>query len=292
MAHILITGAGGQLGREFKILSALFPDFSFSALDRSALDIGNAEAVNRYFDEHAVNYCINCAAYTAVDRAESEPDLAHLVNVTAVENLAKACARHTAPLIHFSTDYVYHNDHQNAPFRETEEATPKGVYARTKLEGEYAALKNHANSMIIRTSWVYAAFGHNFYNTMLRLGREREHIRVVFDQIGTPTYARDLAEAVLRIIQMKERKEKPLDALSGIYHYSNEGVCSWYDFALAIFELHKIQCSVEPIVTADYPTPALRPPFSLLNKAKIKETFALKIRHWRAALKDCTEKGS
>lgn len=287
MTHLLITGAGGQLGREFQVLAQEFPEFSFTAADRQTLDISKAEAVNRFFGEHPVDFCINCAAYTAVDRAESEPEMARLINVDATRHLAEACARQGAPFIHFSTDYVYHNYNKNTPFRETDEPSPQGVYARTKLDGEFAALAAHAQSMIIRTSWVYSSFGHNFYNTMLRLGSERQHLRVVFDQIGTPTYARDLADAVLRIIKMATRDEKPLDTLSGIYHYSNEGVCSWYDFALAIFEKHGIPCTVAPIETSDYPTPARRPPFSVLNKAKIKETFGIDIAHWQAALSHC-----
>lgn len=289
MAQILITGAGGQLGREFMHLKDLFPGLDLLSADRLTLDIAHPERVAAFFDRHRIDYCINCAAYTGVDKAESEPAVARMVNVSAVESLALACKATGTRMVHFSTDYVYHN-HQNIPFKEDDPTSPQGVYARTKLEGEQVALALHEETMIIRTSWVYAAEGHNFLNTMLRLGGERPLLGVVFDQVGTPTYACDLAQAVMTIIDKKENGLIDNSLLKGVYHYSNEGVASWYDFALAIFEIAGIHCKVNPIETKDFPTPAARPPFSVLNKAKIKAAFDLEIPHWRNALARCLHK--
>lgn len=288
MKQILVTGANGQLGLSFKKIALAFPDFQLHLLNRDLLDITQNQSVHSLFQSHSFDYCINCAAYTAVDRAESEEEKAHRINVAGVENLARACQKSEIPLIHFSTDYVYHNQ-QNTPFKESAPTSPKSIYAQTKLKGEQAAQAIHQQVMIIRTSWVYAEFGHNFVQTMLRLGRERDQLRVVFDQVGSPTYAPDLARGVLEILRKAERKEVALEALNDIYNYSNEGVASWYDFALAIFELTEIDCQVEPIETRDFPTPAQRPPFSLLNKAKIKDTFGLAIPHWRESLRICLQ---
>ena len=235
-----------------------------------------------------VRWVINCAAYTAVDKAESEPDRARKVNVTGAKNLAEACAARGIPLIHLSTDYVYHS-RQNTPFRESDPVSPKGVYARTKLAGDRAALRTNPLTMVIRTSWVYSAVGQNFLKTMLRLGAERPALNVVADQIGSPTYAPDLAVAILSIIQKVEQGEVAKDSISGIWHYSNEGVASWYDFAQAIFDLQNLPCQLRPIETRDYPTPAQRPPFSVLNKAKIKASFGLQIPHWRESLERCLD---
>lgn len=280
---LLITGANGQLGQEFQALQGQFPNLSFRFLDKAELDITDARAIEAYFSDHDIQYCINCAAYTAVDKAESEPEQARLINVEGPRLLARACAERDTRLIHFSTDYVYDGRH-NRPFSEDHPTQPQSVYARTKLEGEQAAQAELPSTTIIRTSWVYSSFGHNFVKTMLRLGRERDELRVVFDQIGTPTYARHLAHAVLQMIG--QHQEEGTD-LSGIFHYSNEGVCSWYDFALSIFELKGIACRVQPIESKDYPTPAARPHFSLLNKQKVKEQFGLQIPHWREGLKTC-----
>lgn len=219
-----------------------------------------------------------------MDKAESEPEQAHLVNVESVANLAEACKNVGASLIHFSSDYVYHNG-QNTPLKETDATNPQSVYAKTKLEGEAAA----GTAMVIRTSWVYSSFGNNFVKTMLRLGKERPELRVVYDQIGAPTYARDLAKATLDILQKVEKGEVERSLLQGIYNYSNEGVTSWYDFAQAIFEINNIDCKVIPIETKDYPTPAARPPYSVLHKAKIKAAFGLEILHWREGLLKCLE---
>lgn len=281
---ILITGANGQLGRCFRQLAIQYPQWIFCPEGSDILNITDKTAVEAYFSSNKPQWVVNCAAYTAVDRAESELEMASLVNVTGVRNLAQACAFHEAKLIHFSTDYVYHGQ-QGTAFRETDPVAPAGVYARTKLAGEKAALELLPGTMIIRTSWVYAREGHNFMNTMLRLGRERGHVRVVSDQIGTPTYAPDLAAAVLEIIGQVESGQKAPEELAGVWNYSNEGVASWYDFAHAIFEIAGLQVVTEPIETNEYPTPAARPPFSVLNKSHIRSQFGFHIPHWRDSLK-------
>lgn len=290
---ILITGANGQVGQCFQQLAAQFPRWNFIFNDFPELDITNRRAVFSFFrslpDDKKISWCVNCAAYTAVDKAESEPVLAKKINVLGAKNLAEACAEQGIPLVHLSTDYVYHN-RQNTPFRESDPVSPKSVYARTKLAGDRAALKANPLAIIIRTSWVYSEFGNNFVKTMLRLGSERSSLNVVFDQIGTPTYAPDLAAAILAMIQKVENKEVALEKSAGIWHYSNEGVTSWYDFAKAIFEIKNLPCRVNPIETKDFPTPARRPPFSLLNKGKIKAAFGLEIPYWRDSLAICLRK--
>lgn len=284
---ILVTGSNGQMGNEIQALSAAFNRFDYIFVDVEELDITNETAVRTFFEKKPVQYCINCAAYTAVDKAETESNIAWKVNSTGAAILARVCAASGANLIHISTDYVYHGN-QNVPFVETDVTNPQGVYAKTKLEGDDAALKNHSGgAMVIRTSWLYSSFGGNFVKTMLRLGQERPELGVIFDQIGTPTYARDLAAAILTILRKAEDNEIDRFMLKGIFHYSNEGVTSWYDFAVAIFELKNMPVKVRPIETKDYPTPAKRPPYSVLNKHKIKATFALEIPHWRESLKDC-----
>lgn len=280
--NILVTGSNGQVGSELQALANSYPNFSFIFVDKADLDIGDNAAVQAFFEAKNFDYCINCAAYTAVDKAESDSETAYLVNALGPKNLAIACQKHQTRLVQISTDYVYHNN-QNTPFKETDATSPQSVYGRSKLEGEKLALSNNPETLIIRTSWVYSSFGNNFVKTMLRLGKEREQLSIIFDQIGSPTYARDLAKAILDIIQQKPSE------FTGIYHYSNEGVCSWFDFAQAIFELEGIDCQIKPIETKDYPTPAKRPHFSLLNKNKIKATFALEIPYWRDSLKACLE---
>ncbi|MEM1320147.1 MAG: dTDP-4-dehydrorhamnose reductase [Bacteroidota bacterium] len=286
MPHLLITGANGQVGQELRQLSDQFPAFQYTFADVVELDITDAPGVADYFANQQFDYCINCAAYTAVDKAEEQRELARRVNAMGPELLARACAEQGTLMIQLSTDYVYHN-HQNHPFKEDDPTHPQSVYARTKLAGDLKVLQNPRPGLVLRTSWVYSSFGHNFVKTMIRLGSERDQLGIVFDQIGTPTYARDLALAILQIIEKREGGALPESAFSGVYHYSNEGVCSWYDFALAIFELEKINCTTHPIETKDYPTPASRPPFSVLNKNKIKATFGLDIPHWRVALEQC-----
>lgn len=287
MKQLLITGANGQLGRAFASLAALYPQFSFHLTDREMLDLAQPNTIQSYFDQQHFDCCINCAAYTAVDKAETDIELATLINTKAPEYLAKTCAKKGIPLIQYSTDYVYHSQ-QNTPFVETDITSPKGVYAQTKLAGSLAALAAHHQTMIIRTSWVYAPFGHNFVKTMLRLGNERDSLNIVYDQIGTPTYACDLAKATLDILKKTLVKDET-DELHGFFHYSNEGVCSWYDFALAIFELAGIECKVAPIRSSEYPTPAQRPTFSVLDKQKIKTTFQLNIPHWKTSLARCLD---
>lgn len=279
---ILVTGSNGQVGSELQFLAPSYPSFSFVFVDRKQLDISDLNAVQDFFAKHQFDYCINCAAYTAVDKAESDQATAKMVNAEGPKNLAIASKKHKVRLIQISTDYVYHNQ-QNTPFKEDDATSPKSVYGKTKLEGEKMVLENNPDSLIIRTSWVYSSFGNNFVKTMLRLGSERDTLSVIFDQIGSPTYARDLAKAMLDIIQQNPPN------FNGIYHYSNEGVCSWFDFATAIFEIKSMKTNVLPIETKNYPTPAQRPHFSLLNKGKIKENFGLKIPYWRESLKDCLE---
>lgn len=286
---ILVTGASGQLGQELQVLAKQYANWQFIFTSRQELDITNHSAIQSLFEQYNFAYCVNCAAYTAVDKAESDQELAVAINTTAVAYIASLCEQYQTQLIHISTDYVYHNN-QNYPFKETDLTSPKGVYAQTKLDGEYLASKNCTQTMIIRTSWVYSSFGNNFVKTMLRLAKDRELLTVIFDQIGSPTYAADLAAAILECIAQVESNINDKTLLKGIYHYSNEGVCSWYDFALAIFELTNTNCAVLPIETKDYPTPAKRPHFSLLNKAKIKTSFNLHIPHWRTSLKTCLTK--
>jgi dTDP-4-dehydrorhamnose reductase len=288
---ILVTGANGQLGNELRELSVLYTDYTFIFIGRSELDLRNTEAIQAWFLDNSFDVIINCAAYTAVDKAESEQALAREINTTAVGTLARIAKDKNISLIHISTDYVF--DGKNfKPYLETDSTHPQGVYGQTKLDGEQAMLAiNPANSIIIRTSWVYSSFGNNFVKTMLRLGKEREELGVICDQVGTPTSARDLAQAILSIIQ------HPIfsgQQATEIYHFSNEGVCSWYDFAKVIFELSDIHCNVKPIETKDYPTPAKRPHYSLLNKTKIKKTFDITIPYWKDSLQECLDvlKGS
>lgn len=290
MKTILVTGAHGQVGSELQSLASSFHHFNFIFTNVEDLDITNLEAVMAFTTNNPFHYCINCAAYTAVDTAENNQALAQKINVEGAENLAKACATLGATMIHISTDYVYHNDYHNLPFKENDNTSPQGVYAATKLAGDEVVLAQHTQSIVLRTSWVYSTFGNNFVKTMLRLGEKLDEIKVIYDQIGSPTYAKDLAKAILDIIQKMEKENLEPSALRGIYHYSNEGVLSWYDFAKAIFEIKQINCKVTPIETKDYPTAAKRPPFSLLNKAKIKTTFDIEIPYWRDSLKICLEK--
>ncbi len=288
MTHILVTGANGQLGSEINAISNDYLDLNLFFADRSSLDITDEQAIEEFLDRHPFQYLINGAAYTAVDKAESEPELAHQINVIGPSLLADACKKRGITLFHYSSDYVYHTE-KNIPYLENSETAPKGIYAKTKLEGDLAIMKQGGSTIIFRTSWVYSSFGHNFVKTMLRLGKERDQLSIVFDQIGSPTYARDLAKASLDIIQKIEKGEIPRSQLNGVFHYSNEGVCSWYDFAKAIFNVAQIDCKVIPIESKDYPTPAQRPPFSVLNKSKFKNTFGLEIPYWRDSLKDCLD---
>jgi len=281
--RILVTGENGQLGSEINALAPNHTDYIFTFVDRTVLDFSSEDAIRTYFKEKTFDVIINCAAYTAVDKAESEEALAFAINHRAVETLAHIAKEKKISLIHISTDYVFDGSNFK-PYVENEPTNPQSVYGESKLAGEEALCAiNPANSIIIRTSWVYSGFGNNFVKTMLRLGREREELGVIFDQIGTPTYAKDLAKTILDIIPQIENTQ------TVIYHYSNEGVCSWYDFARAIFELSGIECKVKAIETKEYPTPATRPHYSLLNKAKIKNSFGLAIPYWRDALREALE---
>ncbi len=287
---MLVTGSNGQVGQELQNLAVDFPLFRFTWTGKEELDITDGAAVNAFFSQNNFAFCLNCAAYTAVDQAESDAVRAEKVNVDGVRNLALACSTGDVRLLHLSTDYVYHTG-QNLPFLESDPVQPQGVYAKTKLAGERAALEVHPlKTAVIRTSWLYSSQGHNFVKTMLRLGATRPEVNVLFDQIGTPTYARDLAHAMLSMIQQVENQEVAGDRLCGIYHYSNEGVASWYDFAVAIFDLAHMEVKVNPIETSAYPTPAKRPPFSVLNKRKFKSAFGLKIPHWRTSLQTCLQR--
>lgn len=286
MPTLLLTGAGGQLGQELQALASHYPDWVFLAPKREDLDITDTNALARYFQQYQPDYCLNTAAYTAVDKAEQEEELAFAINATAAGMLARLCQEHGTQLIHYSTDYVYESG-IDRPLIETDITEPEGIYAASKLSGDKLVLHTLPSAMIIRTSWVYSSYGHNFVKTMLRLGQERDHLSVVFDQVGTPTYAHDLAQASLQIIEQVEKGETPREKLGGVFHYSNEGVTSWYDFSITIFDANGLSCEVAPIESKAYPTPAARPHYSVLNKAKIKAAFGLRIPHWQDGLRRC-----
>ncbi len=280
---ILVTGASGQLGRELQAIAANFPAFDFIFFDRTTLDIGNHASITTTLDRERPAYCINCAAYTAVDKAESEKEAAFLINANAVDWLSVVCRDIGARLIHISTDYVF-NGLSATPLKENDPTGPISVYGASKLEGEHKALQHYPEgTVIIRTSWVYSEFGNNFVKTMLRLMKERPAINVVSDQVGSPTYAADLAAAIGQIIVAPS-------FVPGIYHYSNEGQISWYEFALAIRDLSGSSCTVHPIPTAQYPTPAKRPSYSLLDKGLIRATYGVGIPQWRDSLVICLQR--
>ena len=279
--NILITGCNGQLGNEMQLLEKQHPQHTFFNTDVAELDITDAEAVARFVEENRIDGIVNCAAYTAVDKAESDEDFCRKLNADAPGYLAEAIERQGGWMIQISTDYVFDGT-QHTPYREDAATCPNSVYGRTKLEGEQNVTSRCRRSMVIRTAWLYSTFGNNFVKTMLRLGREKDQIGVIFDQIGTPTYARDLAVAIFAAIEK--------GVVPGIYHFSNEGVASWYDFTLAIHRLAGIKsCRVRPIHTTDYPTPATRPHYSVLDKSKIKETFGIEIPHWETSLAECID---
>ncbi len=280
---ILVTGANGQLGNELRFLAPQYPEWQFYFTDVEELNLTKSGAAEEYVKDHPVNFIVNCAAYTAVDQAETDQDKAFLINTVAVDYLADAAKSVNACLIHVSTDYVFDGT-KNTPYGEEDAAIPETVYGDTKYEGEKLLLYSDINFVVIRTSWLYSSFGANFVKTMLKLGNEKESISVVYDQVGTPTYARDLAKAILEIIpKIDIQKDNPFQE---IYHYTNEGVASWYDFASEIFRQKGIKCLVTPITTDEFPKPAKRPHFSVLSKAKIKRDFDLSIPHWVDSLKD------
>jgi len=278
---ILVTGANGQLGNELRVIAAQQNSYIFLFAGREELSIENEDAVNGFFATHTIDYCINCAAYTAVDKAESEKEHAFLMNAAAVGILARACTLHNAQLIHISTDYVFDGT-ATEPYVETAGTNPVSVYGQSKLLGEEMAMQFAPAGIIIRTAWVYSSFKHNFVKTMLRLMNERESINVVSDQLGCPTYAADLAAAIMQIITSGKSKVNP-----GIYHYSNAGITNWYEFAVAIKKLSGSNCIVNPITTEQYPTPAKRPAYSVLDTTKIKKTFGIEIPGWEDSLRAC-----
>ncbi len=283
---ILVTGANGQLGSEIAELAPEFREYDFTFLNRAILDLSDLKAITTYFTHNRFDVIINTAAYTAVDKAEEDAKTAETINTDAVKKLAEIAKKSGTQLIHISTDYIFDGKNYK-PYIETDQSNPQGVYGQTKLAGEQAMLSiDPLNSIIIRTSWLYSSFGINFVKTMLRLGEERNELGVIFDQVGTPTYARDLAMVILKGIRNSKFKNQHCT----VYHYNNEGVCSWYDFAKTIFEMANITCKVNAIETKDYPTPAKRPNYSVLNKTKIKDELGISIPYWKDSLRECLKK--
>lgn len=283
MLNILVTGSNGQLGSEIQELSSHFP-YTFFFTCKEKLDITNEHTLHSFIEAHAIHAIINCAAYTAVDKAESEEALADKINHQAVKYLASVAKEKNIKLIHISTDYVF-NGTNYRPYLETDATNPQSIYGKTKLLGENTLLHvKLPNSIIIRTSWVYSSYGANFVKTMLRLGKEKDSLGVIYDQVGTPTYAKDLAKVILEMLPRINT------AQTEIYNYSNEGVASWYDFAREIMQMAKLICKINPIETSQYPTPAIRPHYSLLNKSKIKNEFGIEIPYWKESLEECLRK--
>ena len=280
--NILITGCNGQLGNEMQLLEKENPQHQYFNTDVAQLDITNPKAIEEFVNNNAIDIIVNCAAFTAVDKAESSQELCHLLNAKAPEYLAAAVAKRGGYLVQVSTDYVFDGTN-HTPYTEDEATCPNSVYGSTKLEGEKLAMAACANTMIIRTAWLYSTFGNNFVKTMIRLGQEKPELGVIFDQIGTPTYAGDLAAAIMAAINH--------GIVPGIYHFSNEGVISWYDFTKAIHRIAGItSCHVKPLHTAEYPTPAARPHYSVLDKTKIKQTYGIEIPYWEESLEKCVAK--
>ena len=280
MKQILVSGCKGQLVNEIQLLAPKYAETChFFFTDKEELDITNRKAVYAFIEQNHISIVINCAAFTAVDKAEDNAELCDLLNHVAPGYLAEAVASVGGSMIQVSTDYVFDGT-GCTPYKEDDATNPQTVYGRTKLAGEESVIRSCAGSMVIRTAWLYSTFGNNFVKTMIRLGKERDALGVVFDQIGSPTYARDLARSIMQIVDK--------GIIPGVYHFTNEGVCSWYDFTRAIHRLEGIDsCKVSPIHTEDYPVPAQRPHYSVLDKSKIKETFGIDIRWWEDALKEC-----
>lgn len=279
MMNLLITGANGQLGNEIRVASQQYPQINFFFTDVDTLDITDIDAIENFVAANEISHIVNCAAYTAVDKAEDDEATATLVNVDAVSNLATVASNHKIKFLNVSTDYVFDGT-SFVPYTEDMPVCPTNVYGRTKLAGELAIERIYPESITIRTSWLYSSFGNNFVKTMLNLGRTRDQLGVIFDQVGTPTYAADLADAILKIIYQCEW-------VSGIYHFSNEGVCSWYDFTKTIHAIANINCNVEPIESSAYAVRTPRPHYSVLNKTKIKSTFGINIPYWVDSLRRC-----
>lgn len=279
---IIVTGSKGQLGSELKELASSYPDFEFFFFDKESFNINDLSVIEKIFNQHQPSYLINCAAYTAVDKAESEKESANEINGKAVGDLAAVCNKYNTKFIHISTDYVF-NGEQSMPFKETDTVDPVNAYGQSKLLGEQLALKNNSDTMIIRTSWVYSSYGKNFVKTMLRLMNEKENIGVVDDQYGSPTYAADLADVIMKIISSGKWQ-------GGIYHFSNDGDISWFDFANEINGLIHSDCIINPLSAKQYPNPAKRPRYSVLDKGKIKHTYSIHLKDWKESLKACIDK--
>jgi dTDP-4-dehydrorhamnose reductase len=279
MQTILVTGSQGQLGNEMQQAASRYPSFNYIFTDIAELDICDKFALNTFVKTNMVNVIVNCAAYTAVDKAETDIDLCNKINRDAVRNIGEVASENQLKVVHVSTDYVFDGTNY-IPYTEEMEVCPATMYGKSKLAGEQALLDCCNQAVILRTAWLYSAYGNNFVKTMMRLGKERDSLNVIFDQIGSPTAAADLADAILKILSHKE-------FTPGIYHYSDEGVCSWYDFTKTIHRMAGITCDVHPIETKDYPTPTPRPHYSVLNKAKIKATYEIKIPHWEDSLEKC-----
>ena len=281
---VLVTGANGQVGQELRVLAALYPTFEFVFTSHDTMPVNDEAAVQKVFAAHKPVYCINCAAYTAVDKAESEQDLAYQVNAEGTRILAAACKANKTRFIHISTDYVF-NGQSPAPYTEDAATDPVNTYGATKLKGEQLCLQYNPEAIIIRTAWVYSSFGKNFVKTMMKLMHDRSAINVVRDQVGAPTYAADLAKCMMHIVAGDHAKT--VNWVAGIYHYSNQGRISWHEFAVAIKELTGSACTVNPIPSEQYPTPAKRPAFSLLDTNKIRKTFHCTIPEWKNSLREC-----
>lgn len=286
MATILITGANGQLGNELNSASKNFYGYDFIFTDVDNLDLTNPDQTEKSIKTYRPDWIVNCAAYNLVDKAETDTEMAMLINSTSVKNITDVIKGSECKFIHVSTDYVYEGN-SNAPYDENSPTNPLSAYGRSKLAGEKHALI-HPGSMVIRTAWLYSSFGNNFVKTILKHGKEKESLKVVFDQTGTPTYAADLAGAIMTIISGVIRNQFAFNA--GIYNYSNEGVCTWYDFAAEIVKEAELKCIINPVLTKDYQLPASRPVYSVMNKSKIKETYGLSIPHWRSSLISCMNK--
>ena len=279
MQTILVTGSNGQLGSEMQQAAKRFPNFKYIFTDVAELDICDKNTLNNFVKKNGVNFIVNCAAYTAVDKAEDDVELCYKINRDAVKNIAEVAQENAVKVVHVSTDYVFDGTNY-VPYTEDMPVCPSSVYGKSKLEGEQVLLENCKDAVIIRTSWLYSSFGNNFVKTMMKLGTERDNLNVIFDQVGTPTYAADLAENILNVISHES-------FVPGIYHFSDEGVCSWYDFTKTIHRIANITCNVQPIETKDYPVRTPRPHYSVLNKAKIKSTYGISIPHWEESLEKC-----
>jgi dTDP-4-dehydrorhamnose reductase len=281
--NILITGANGQLGNEIRVQVGENPKDNYFFTDVNELDITNKEMLESFISNNKIDVVVNCAAYTQVDKAEDDAEIADLINNNAVQNIADTCEKNNASIIHISTDYVFDGSN-NFPYTENMPTSPLGVYGKTKLSGENAVIESKCHFIILRTSWLYSSFGGNFVKTMQKLTSERESLNVVFDQVGTPTYAADLAKVIVDIIANNSYK-----TISGIYHYSNEGVCSWFDFAVEIRNLFQHTCAISPCLSSEFPSKVKRPHFSVLDKSKIKKDLKITIPHWKESLKECVK---